>query len=104
MLFLRITNQQYKTGLETLVDVALTQNSRASEAAAEVVLSLNNGGDWMLDLCKLHSLDDHNYAAVMNAINGKMKFQTDPQYIINNGDAVLAKIKERYEYLKIKKN
>jgi len=103
MLSLRITNKQYKNGLETLVDVALTQNSPASEAAAEVILSLNNGGDWKLNLCNLHSLDQCNYSAVMNAINGKMRFQTDPQYIINNGDAVLTKIKKRYKHLRIKK-
>jgi len=103
MSYLKITKNQYKDALETLAEVALTQNSTASEAAAEIVLSLNNFGDYKLDLCKLHSLDDINYIAAMNCINGKMKFQTEPQYILNNADEILAKMKKRYKHLKIKK-
>ena len=103
MNYLHITEDQYKISLETLADVALTQNSTASEAAAEIILSLNNAGDWKLDLCKLHSLDQYNYSAAMKSINGKMRFRTEPQYIINNADETLKKIKKRYKHLKIKK-
>lgn len=55
MISSNVTEHQYKTSLKTLMKVAIEQNSTASETAAEIVLSLNNGGTWKLNLCGLHS-------------------------------------------------
>jgi hypothetical protein len=99
-----ITKIEYAKSLETLLAVALEQNSSASEAAAEVILSLNNGAHWKLNLCRLHSLDSENYLAAMKCIHGKMKYITEPQSLINNSNILLLKLKRKYNYLKINKN
>lgn len=102
MILLNLTKIEYAKSLEVLLKVALEQNSYASEAAAEIILSLNNGPSWKLNLCSLHSFDEENYLAAMKCINGKMKFKIEPQYLLGNSNDLLLKLKRKYSYLKIK--
>lgn len=104
MNLLKLTKTDYIKSLENLLIVALEQNSTASEAAAEIILSLNNAPHWKLNLCSLESLDEENYLAAMKSIHGKIKYKIEPQYVINNADALLSKLKKKYGYLKLKKN
>ena len=99
-----LTKIEYAKSLEALLEVALEQNSSASEAAAEVILSLNNGPIWKLNLCSLSSLDGENYLAAMRCIHGKKQFITEPQALIKNASTLLLKLKKKYDYLKLKKN
>ncbi len=96
MNLLGLTKIEYAKSLETLLVVALEQNSYASEAAAEVILSLNNGPYWKLNLCSLSSLDSENYLAAMKCIYGKKLFATEPQTLIKNASILLLKLKRKY--------
>ena len=94
MIFLNVTEGQYKQSLKTLMHVALEQSSTASETAAEVVLSLNNGGTWKLNLCGLHSLDHDNVIAAKNCIAGKLKLGTESDYLFKGADEIIIKLKK----------
>ena len=95
-----ITLDEYKTSIQCLMNVALSQDNYASEAAAEVLLSLSNAPHWKLDLGKLHHLDDDKFNAALQCIYGKRKFIIEPDQIVKNSLAKFAKIKDQYKHLK----
>ena len=95
-----ITLDEYKTCIQSLMNVALSQDNYASEAAAEVILSLNNAPHWKLDLGKLHHLDDDKFNAALQCILGKRKFIIEPDQIVKNSLAKFVKIKTQYKHLK----
>ena len=97
---LSITLDEYKTSIHTMMTVALGQNSYASEAAAEVVLSINNAPHWKLDLGKLHHLDDERFNAALQCIFGKRKFIIEPEQLIKNSMPLFTKIKVKHKHLK----
>ena len=103
MISSNVTEHQYKTSLKSLMKVAIEQNSTASETAAEIVLSLNNGGTWKLNLCGLHSLDHSNIIAAKQCIAGKLKFGTEPDYLFMGADEIILELKNKYKHLKVKK-
>ncbi len=97
-----VTIEEYKDSLEILISLALKYQSAATEAAAEIILSINNSPKWKFNLGNLRSLDPYNYKAAMIAIAGYRKHGIYPYNLIQDSDARLKQLKKTYNYLAIK--
>ena len=97
-----VTRKEYSENLEILMSLALKYNSSATEAAAELILSMNSGPYWKCNLINLRSLDDDNFEAAIKSICGYRKYAIYPYQIIQDAEVRLPKLKEKYNYLAIK--
>lgn len=95
-----MTRNNYKQALETLADIAIKYNAYYADISAEVILSLNNGPLWKVNLANIQSLDEDNYNAAITCLQGKRRFGTCPQEMLENGDEILNKLKNKYKHLK----
>jgi len=87
----RITIEVYADAVNRLAGIAL-QDTSASRAAAQVLLSAYNGSEWQLDITDLCVLDQDLYEDALAVIRGRVKLMVEPHTLIEDGSTVFKRI------------
>lgn len=82
-----ITTEEYAQAVKKLLHLAQC-GTGSSLAAAQVLLSAYNGGEWQLDITDLCGLDRDHYITAMNVIRGRVELMTEPHSLIKDGDRI----------------
>lgn len=91
-----LTQADYAKAVRVLVDLA-QKDCGGSRIAAQVLLSTYNGDNWHCDLTDLCNLDAGNYRAALIVIRGRVELNTEPQRMIDDGDAVFDWLEQEWQ-------
>jgi hypothetical protein len=96
----KISIEEYRHAVESLVPLALTDTS-GGRAAAGVLLSCYNAYEFHLDVTDLCLLDIDRYQAAIQVIRGRIEISKEPHQLIKDGDKIFGRIWHLWEGLKI---
>lgn len=96
-----VKKEQYIEALVALIPLARTDTGQ-SRVAAQVLLSAHNGGAFQLSVADLGLLEETYYEAAITVIRGRRDTGTEPQQVIENGDACFRELWEKWDRFHVK--
>lgn len=97
----KITLEEYKSGILTLVTLASNHVGSSAATAAQVLLSTFNGSEWHVDLTALCNLDEEYYQAALAVIRGRVECQYEPHTLIDNGRDIFSQLWDHWCFLHV---
>lgn len=98
---LTVSDAEYGDAVLHLMKLANMPDTKGNLAAAQVLLSLYNGYDWHVNLCNLCLLDQGYFQSALIAIRGRVVLSREPQYFIDNGNAVFLALWDKWIHLHV---
>ena len=96
----RLTRNDYGQSVVALAKLAF-ESSDSGKAAAQVLLSGYNSGNWQLAVSDLCYLDTKNLNHALVVMEGRATLQEEPHTLLKNGDGVFADLQKMWRRLHI---
>lgn len=96
----KITVAEYVEAVAGLIPLAL-QYTHGGRAAAQVLLSAFNGGEFQLDITDLCNLDRKNYALAISVIRGRYETGSEPHNVVKDGSSIFSELWDRWKSLQV---
>ncbi len=98
---LTVTERDYSEAVSSLIDLAMDDTS-ASRAAAQILLSTYNGNSYHMDLTDLCVLDLKYVEQALIVLRGRVMLSKEPQEMIDYGQTKFSELERQWEHLYVK--
>lgn len=98
---LTVTERDYSDAVSSLLNLAMDDTS-ASRAAAQILLSTYNGNSYQMDLTDLCVLDLKYVEQALIVLRGRVMLSKEPQEMIDYGQTKFSELERQWEHLYVK--
>lgn len=98
---LSVTERDYSEAVSFPIDLAMDDTS-ASRAAAQILLSTYNGKSYHMDLTDLCVLDLKYVEQALIVLRGRVMHSKEPQEMIDYGQTKFSELERQWEHLYVK--